>query len=87
MEQRLGVAPAPSAPAPAPAPAAPAPSPPSPAPCLHIYPRTEEAAKYLEQTKLQTSNGFTEEFSVMEDLMGLAIGITSWHPDLVLVAF
>ena len=35
--------------------------------------RTEEAAKYLEQTKLQTSNGFTEEFSVMEDLMGLAI--------------
>ena len=36
--------------------------------------RTEEAAKYLEQTKLQTSNGFTEEFTVMEDLMGLAIG-------------
>ena len=39
--------------------------------------RTEEAAKYLEQTKLQTSNGFTEEFSVMEDLMGLAIGENS----------
>ena len=37
--------------------------------------RTEEAAKYLEQTKLQTSNGFTEEFTVMEDLMGLAIGL------------
>ena len=40
--------------------------------------RTEEAAKYLEQTKLQTSNGFTEEFSVMEDLMGLAIGWFFW---------
>ena len=40
--------------------------------------RTEEAAKYLEQTKLQTSNGFTEEFSVMEDLMGLAIGWFLW---------
>ena len=36
--------------------------------------RTEEAAKYLEATKLQTSNGYTEEFTVMEDLMGLAIG-------------
>jgi len=41
---------------------------------LVLLRRTEEAAKYLEQTKLQTSNGFTEEFSVMEDLMGLAIG-------------
>ena len=36
--------------------------------------RTEEAAKYLEQTKLQSSHVFTEEFSVLEDLMGLAIG-------------
>ena len=63
------------------------PSAPSPAPCLHPCPRTEEAAKYLEQTKLQTSNGFTEEFSVMEDLMGLAIGITSWPPHLLLLAF
>merc|ERR1719237_1704795 len=41
---------------------------------LVLLRRTEEAAKYLEQTKLQTSNGFTEEFTVMEDLMGLAIG-------------
>jgi hypothetical protein len=32
--------------------------------------RTEEAAKYLEQTKLQNSTGYTEEFTVMEDLMG-----------------
>ena len=37
--------------------------------------RTEEAAKYLEATKLQTSNGYSEEFTVMDDLMGLAIGI------------
>ena len=42
---------------------------------LVLLRRTEEAAKYLEQTKLQTSNGFTEEFTVMEDLMGLAIGL------------
>merc|ERR1719412_2667746 len=41
---------------------------------LVLLRRTEEAAKYLEQTKLQTSNGYTEEFTVMEDLMGLAIG-------------
>ena len=34
--------------------------------------RTEEAAKYLEATKLQTSNGYSEEFTVMKDLMGLA---------------
>jgi len=36
--------------------------------------RTEEAARYLEATRLQTSAVFTEEFSVTEDLMGLAIG-------------
>jgi len=41
---------------------------------LVLLRRTEEAAKYLEATKLQTSNGYTEEFTVMEDLMGLAIG-------------
>ena len=35
--------------------------------------RTEEAAKYLEATKLQTSNGYSEEFTVMEDLMGKTI--------------
>lgn len=40
----------------------------------HCCLRTEEAAKYLEATKLQTSNGYSEEFTVMEDLMGLAIG-------------
>lgn len=36
--------------------------------------RTEEAARTLEATKLQSSAGFTEEFTVREDLMGLAIG-------------
>ncbi|KAG8237139.1 hypothetical protein J437_LFUL011187 [Ladona fulva] len=37
--------------------------------------RTEEAARQLECTKLQTSTGgITDEFSVREDLMGLAIG-------------
>ena len=41
---------------------------------LVLLKRTEEAAKYLEATKLQTSNGYSEEFTVMEDLMGLAIG-------------
>jgi len=41
---------------------------------LLLLKRTEEAAKYLEATKLQTSNGYSEEFTVMEDLMGLAIG-------------
>ena len=41
---------------------------------LVLLRRTEEAAKYLEATKLQTSNGYSEEFTVMEDLMGLAIG-------------
>jgi len=41
---------------------------------LLLVKRTEEAAKHLEATKLQTSNGYSEEFTVMEDLMGLAIG-------------
>ena len=36
--------------------------------------RTEEAARHLEQTRLQTQHVFTEEFHVNEDLMGLAIG-------------
>ncbi|KAG8033865.1 hypothetical protein G9C98_008346 [Cotesia typhae] len=36
--------------------------------------RTEEAARQLESTKLQTVGGYTDEFNVREDLMGLAIG-------------
>ena len=36
--------------------------------------RTEEAVRTLEATKLQSSSGCSEEFSVREDLMGLAIG-------------
>ena len=36
--------------------------------------RTEEAARHLEQTRLHSSHVYTEEFSVTEDLMGLAIG-------------
>ena len=36
--------------------------------------RTEEAARYLEATRIQTSAVYTEEFTVTEDLMGLSIG-------------
>ncbi|XP_069669055.1 fragile X messenger ribonucleoprotein 1 homolog isoform X7 [Periplaneta americana] len=36
--------------------------------------RTEEAARQLESTKLQNVGGYSDEFSVREDLMGLAIG-------------
>uniref|UniRef100_A0A2M4BE66 Putative e3 ubiquitin ligase involved in ubiquitination of e-cadherin complex n=1 Tax=Anopheles marajoara TaxID=58244 RepID=A0A2M4BE66_9DIPT len=36
--------------------------------------RTEEAARQLESTKLHNYGGFTDEFKVREDLMGLAIG-------------
>ncbi|KAL0274732.1 UNVERIFIED_CONTAM: hypothetical protein PYX00_002789 [Menopon gallinae] len=36
--------------------------------------RTEEAARQLETTKLHTVGGYTDEFSIREDLMGLAIG-------------
>lgn len=41
---------------------------------LVLLRKTEEAAKHLEATKLQSSNQFTVEFTVMEELMGLAIG-------------
>ncbi|KAK5649300.1 hypothetical protein RI129_000329 [Pyrocoelia pectoralis] len=36
--------------------------------------RTEEAARQLESTKLATVGGYSDEFNVREDLMGLAIG-------------
>ncbi|KAL1506107.1 hypothetical protein ABEB36_005534 [Hypothenemus hampei] len=35
---------------------------------------TEEAARQLESTKLATIGGYSDEFHVQEDLMGLAIG-------------
>ncbi|EEB16847.1 conserved hypothetical protein [Pediculus humanus corporis] len=41
---------------------------------LLLLKRTEEAARQLETTKLHTIGGYTDEFSVREDLMGLAIG-------------
>ncbi|KAK7573838.1 hypothetical protein V9T40_011029 [Parthenolecanium corni] len=36
--------------------------------------RTEDAARQLESTKLQNVAGYSDEFQVREDLMGLAIG-------------
>uniref|UniRef100_A0A6M2DZ12 Putative synaptic functional regulator fmr1 isoform x6 n=1 Tax=Xenopsylla cheopis TaxID=163159 RepID=A0A6M2DZ12_XENCH len=36
--------------------------------------RTEEIARQLESTKLNNQGGFTDEFCVRDDLMGLAIG-------------
>lgn len=36
--------------------------------------RTEEAARQLESTKLSSAGGYSDEFNVREDLMGLAIG-------------
>ncbi|CAB4062491.1 FMR [Lepeophtheirus salmonis] len=36
--------------------------------------RTAEVARHLEATRIQSSNGYTEEFHVPSELMGLAIG-------------
>ncbi|XP_041989066.1 fragile X mental retardation syndrome-related protein 1 isoform X4 [Aricia agestis] len=41
---------------------------------LLLLKKTEEAAKQLESTKIHSQGGYTDEFSVREDLMGLAIG-------------
>ncbi|XP_048477615.1 synaptic functional regulator FMR1 isoform X2 [Plutella xylostella] len=41
---------------------------------LLLLKKTEEAARQLESTKIHSQGGFSEEFSVREDLMGLAIG-------------
>ncbi|XP_022825906.1 fragile X mental retardation syndrome-related protein 1 homolog A [Spodoptera litura] len=41
---------------------------------LLLLKKTEEAAKQLESTKIHNQGGYTDEFSVREDLMGLAIG-------------
>ncbi|XP_056640249.1 fragile X messenger ribonucleoprotein 1 homolog isoform X3 [Diorhabda carinulata] len=41
---------------------------------VFLLKRTEEAARQLESTKLATIGGYSDEFIVREDLMGLAIG-------------
>lgn len=41
---------------------------------LYLLKKTEEAAKQLESTKIHSQSGYMEEFSVREELMGLAIG-------------
>ncbi|XP_075976026.1 synaptic functional regulator FMR1 isoform X4 [Anticarsia gemmatalis] len=41
---------------------------------LLLLQKTEEAARQLESTKIHNQGGYTDEFSVPEDLMGLAIG-------------
>ncbi|XP_055686360.1 fragile X messenger ribonucleoprotein 1 homolog isoform X2 [Lutzomyia longipalpis] len=41
---------------------------------ITLLKRTEEAARQLESTKLHNTGGYSDEFRVREDLMGLAIG-------------
>lgn len=41
---------------------------------IQLKKRTEEAAKCLEKTRIQSSHAHVEEFQVSSDLMGLAIG-------------
>ncbi|KAI8420622.1 hypothetical protein MSG28_007866, partial [Choristoneura fumiferana] len=41
---------------------------------LLLLKKTEEAARQLESTKIHNQGGYSDEFSVREDLMGLAIG-------------
>ncbi|KAL4703021.1 hypothetical protein ACJJTC_019239 [Scirpophaga incertulas] len=41
---------------------------------LLLLKKTEEAARQLESTKIHNQGGYTEEFLVREELMGLAIG-------------